>query len=228
RPPSLPLATGPQHLGRPAARLLPSPCEPRHPTQRFEHLLHLNELLQQAIDLLNRGSAAPGDTLAAAPVDDVLLSTLLRRHGADDRFDAGPLLLLGRLVGQRLDAAQPREHSQNLVERTHLPNGPKLIAKILEGEFVRPYPALQMLGFLAVDGGFGSLDERKDVAHAQHAGYHPLGMKGLEVVEPLTAADERDRNAHDGNDRQGCATSPIALQLSQHDAPDPTPSMEHA
>src|SRR5262245_3664146 len=132
RPPTFPcpLATGSQHLGRPAARLLPSPCEPRHPTQRLEHLLHLNELLQQAIDLLNGGSAAPGDALAAAPVDDVLLATLLRRHGADDRFDAGHLLLVGLLVGQRLDAAQTREHSQNLVERTHLPNGPKLIAKI--------------------------------------------------------------------------------------------------
>src|SRR4051794_6746710 len=84
RTPRLPAVA--QHLHRRTTRLLAAAGEPGHPAERLQHLLHLDELLQQTIHILDRRSAALRDALAAAAVDDVLFAALFRRHRTDDRL----------------------------------------------------------------------------------------------------------------------------------------------
>src|SRR5712671_4012000 len=81
------LLTVAEHLHRLAARFLAAAGEPGHPAERFQHLLHLHELLQQTIHFFDRRAAAFRDPLAPAAVDDVLLAPFVGRHRADDRFD---------------------------------------------------------------------------------------------------------------------------------------------
>src|SRR5258708_40341756 len=51
------------------------------------------------------------------------------------------------------------------------------------------------LRFLEVDPGVRLLDERDDVAHAEDARRHALGVEGLEARELLADAGELDRLA---------------------------------
>src|SRR6185503_18222573 len=64
--------------------------------KRAHHLLHLGELLEKAIDLRGRGSAAEGDPAPAAGLDEIGTAPLLGCHRIDDRFDA---LHLARVDG---------------------------------------------------------------------------------------------------------------------------------
>ena len=54
----------------------------------------------------------------------------------------------------------------------------------------------------------------------EHARHDALGMKRLEILEPLAAADKRDRHADDRHHRQRRAAARVAVQLRQHDAGD--------
>src|SRR6476659_10709417 len=83
-----------QHLHGAAAPDLAAARQPGHPAELFQHLLHLDELLQQTIHFLDRRAAALRDPLPAAAVDDVLLPPLVRRHRAADGLDARHLLLV--------------------------------------------------------------------------------------------------------------------------------------
>ncbi len=47
-----------------------------------------------------------------------------------------------------------------------------------------------------------------------------VGVERLEILEPLAAADERDRHADDRHDRQRRAAARVAVDLGQHDAGD--------
>ena len=76
------------------------------------------------------------------------------------------------------------------------------------------------LRVLDVDRRFGPLDERQHVAHPEHARHDALGVERLEILEPLAAADERDRHADDRHHRQRRAAARVAVQLRQHDAGD--------
>src|SRR5262245_65425236 len=61
---------------------------PFHPLHRrqatlpdhLQHAFHLVELLQQTIDVLDRGAAATGVPLAAAAIDDLVVFPFRRRH----------------------------------------------------------------------------------------------------------------------------------------------------
>ena len=81
------------------------------------------------------------------------------------------------------------------------------------------------LGVLDVDRRLGPLDERQHVAHAEHARHHALGVERLEILEPLAAADERNRHADHRHHRQRRAAARVAVQLRQHDAGDADPAL---
>ena len=53
-------------------------------------------------------------------------------------------------------------------------------------------------------------------------------MERLEILEPLAAADKRDRHADDRHDRQRRAAARVAVELRQHDAGDADPRVELA
>src|SRR5205809_1930996 len=135
RAPPLPAVA--QHFHGLTARLLAAAGEPGHRAERLQHLLHLYELLQQAIYLFDRRSTALRDAFAAAPVDDVLLAPLVGRHRVDDGFDPRNLLVVRLVCGQRLELAHAGQHPHDLLDGTHLPDRLELIAEVLERELVR-------------------------------------------------------------------------------------------
>ena len=94
----------------------------------------------------------------------------------------------------------------------------QLLAEVVERELVLAELLFELLGFVLVDRLLGLLDERQHVAHAEHARHDAVGMKQLEILEPLTAADERDRHADDRDDRERRAAARVAIELRQHDA----------
>src|SRR3712207_4347467 len=83
-------------------------AEVRHLALReaLHELAHLAELLDELVDLLDRGAGAVGDAGAAAALDDVRPAALLRRHRQDDRLDAVELLLVDLELGE-LVAGEP-------------------------------------------------------------------------------------------------------------------------
>ena len=124
------------------------------------------------------------------------------------------------MLGQRLDVAHPGQHPHDLLERSHLADGPELITEILERELVRTDLLLELRRVFLRDRLFRAFDERQHVAHAEHTGDHTIRVERLQVFQPLTAADKRDRHADDRHHRQRRATARIAVHLRQHDAGD--------
>ena len=53
-------------------------------------------------------------------------------------------------------------------------------------------------------------------------------MERLEILQPLAAADKRDRHADDADDRQRRAAARVAVHLRQHDAGDADAAVELA
>ena len=86
----------------------------------------------------------------------------------------------------------------------------------------------ELLGVLLRDGLFGLLDQRQHVAHAEDARHHPIRMERLEILQPLAAADKRDRHADDADDRQRRAAAGVAVHLRQHHTGDADPPVELA
>ena len=69
-----------------------------------------------------------------------------------------------------------------------------------------------------VDDLLGLLDEGDDVAHAQDALGHAVGVERVEVGGLLAGAHVADRDARDGLHRQRGAAAGIAVELGQDDA----------
>ncbi len=72
--------------------------------------------------------------------------------------------------------------------------------------------------FDGVHRGLGLLDERQDVAHAEDPRGHPVGVEGLQRVDPLADAAEHDGLPGDGADRQRRAAAGVPVELRQDDA----------
>src|SRR2546422_8225439 len=103
--PAAPLAQPHRELAAPAA------------AKALQHRLRLLEAPEQPIDVLHRGAAAPGDPLAAAPVDDRRALALFARHRPDDRLRSSQLALVDSGVRRQLD---PGQHLDQLLERPQL------------------------------------------------------------------------------------------------------------
>src|SRR5215469_18260058 len=108
-------------LQRPEEAAQPSPLH------AFHHALHLLELLEQPVDVLDLHPGTPGNAPPARAVDDGGIAPLARCHGVDDGDlpPQLPIALVGRdrpllrdrpgeLVQQRSDAA----HLLQLLELT--------------------------------------------------------------------------------------------------------------
>src|SRR5215210_2392632 len=133
-------------------------AEPLH------HLAHLAELLDELVDLLDRGARALGDPQAARALDQLGAVALLRGHREDDRLDAIELALVDLELGE-LVAGQAGDHPQQRGERPHLADPLELVQEVLERELVLAELPLERRGLVLVHGLLGLLDEREDVAH---------------------------------------------------------------
>ncbi len=155
-----------------------------------------------------------------------MIAALGRRHRADDRLHARHLLLVGRVLGELLQVAEPRDHTQNALERAHPLDRPELAAEVVERELVLAELGFERFGLVFVDRLLRLLDERQHVAHAEHARDDAIRVKELEVLEALAAADERNRHPDDRHHGEGCAAPRVAVELRQHDAGDADPPIE--
>src|SRR6266446_3297895 len=200
-----------EHLAAAAAELL-------------HHLPRLHVLLEQAIDVLDRGAAALGDALAAAAVDHRRLAPLQRGHGIDDGHVPAHL----RLAGLRVHALdlQARDHAHDLIERSHLAHLPELVLVVVQRELRLAELADHLLGLLAVDVLLGLLDQPEHVAHPEDAAHHARGLEQLELVHALAHACELDRAAGHGGRAERGAAARVAVELAQHDAGDADAAME--
>ena len=134
-------------------------------------------LLQKLIDLLDAGPAALGNALPAAAVDQLMIAALLRRHRIDNCLDADQFLFVHLHLLHVFQGANTRKHTENLIERAHLPDLLQLVTKILEGEAVGKQFFLEFNRFFLVDDFFRFFDKRKDVAHSHDSRYEPIGME---------------------------------------------------
>ena len=103
----------------------------------------------------------------------------------------------------------------------------QLVAEIFEREAVAEESFLgELLGLLAVERGFGLLDERKHVAHAEDAADDAVGMKRLEGVGLFAHADELDGLAGDVADGERRAAAGVAVHLGEDHAGESETSMK--
>ncbi len=167
------------------------------------------------------GAAAGGDALAAGAGDDLVIAALLGGHRVDDGLQARELLFIHILRGL-LHSGEGADRGQHLEDRLHraeLPDLAQLVAEIFEREAVAEQRFLgQVLGFLAVERGFGLLDQRHHVAHAEDAADDAVGMEWLEGVRLFADADELDGLAGDVANGERRAAACIAVHLGEDDA----------
>src|SRR5438034_2541569 len=167
---------------------------PLHAFELFHHLPELRVLLEQPVHVLHAGTAAACDALATRAADDLGMRPFSGRHRRDDRVGPVEVLLLAREVaGPALHHfAEPRDHAEDLVERTHLPHLLELLAEVLQREAVLAELPHHVLGRLLVDGRLRLLHEREDITHAEDARGETVGVERLERVRLLAYTDESD------------------------------------
>ena len=100
-------------------------------------------------------------------------------------------------------------------QRPELLHLPKLLEKIFKGELSLAHLLLHPRGLVGADRLGGLLDQADDVAHAEDAGGHALGVEGLELVEFFAHARELDGLAGDRPQAERRAAAGVAVQFGQ-------------
>src|SRR6266480_1055584 len=191
----------------------------------FHELLHLLARFHQAVDFLYRRSRSVRDPPPPRAVDHLRQPSLLRCHRQDDRLDATELFLV-HLVHSLELLADARNHLQYALDRPHAAQHLVALEEIVEAELAFHHAGLEVLLIVLLDRLLGALDESQDVAHAEDARGHEIGMEVLELVELLADRDQLDRAAGDGLDGQRRATARVAVELRHHDAVERDPFLE--
>jgi hypothetical protein len=149
----------------------------------FEHLSHLGVLAEEVVDLLDGGTGAAGDALAAASVDEFVVAALAGGHGVDDGLDAVELLLVHVLGGLRHagEGADRGEHLEDRLHGAHLFNLTELLAEVVEGE-----------AFAGMAQAAENVDEKQ--------------FNRIEtIIDSMTARERRDHELINGSRRKRIA-----------------------
>src|SRR5215208_726069 len=213
-----------------ASRLHAAEHSGRHPAaaglrDALHHLLHVAELLEQAVHLADRAARALRHAGAARAVHQVRLPSLGGRHREDDRFEVLHAIRVDLRLLQHL-GVDARQHLEQPLERAQL-------LDLLHGrqEVVQVHPLLadlllQPLGLGLVERRLRLLDEGQDVAHLENAPGHAVRVELLERVRLLADADVLDRLLRDAVDRERGAAAGVAVHLRQDDAGDAERAVE--
>ena len=117
-----------------------------------------------------------------------------------------------------MQRANLRQHVHKLLERPHLSNLPQLVTEILQRELLFAQFSFKFERRLPVERRLGLLNQRHDVAHAQHARNNALRIKTLERIIFFAQAYELHRRAGNLADRKRRATARVAIELREDDA----------
>ena len=112
------------------------------------------------------------------------------------------------------------QHPDQALQRAELFHLAQLVQKILQRELPLAHFFLHAPGVVHVHRLGGALHQADDVAHAQNARGHALGVKRLEILQLFAHAGELDRLARDRLQTQRRAAARVAVQLGQDRAGD--------
>ena len=165
-------------------------------------------------------ACARGDAPLAGGLDQLGLLAFGRCHGVDDALHAAHVALgLVHVLGAGLALDLGRHLLHQRAEAAQLLHLAQLGQEVVQVE-ARAF--FQLLGqFLRrgmVHVGVGLFHQRHDVAHAQDAVRHPVGVEDVQAGELLANAHELDGLAGDGLDRQGRTAARVAVELGEHHA----------
>src|SRR5216684_4149190 len=157
----------------------------------LHHGAHLQVLLEDGVNVLDRCAATLGDALPPLAVNNVVVAALFVGHRIDDGLYLLQLFLIHLCIfGKFGERAHFREHVHNLLERAHLAYLLQLIAEIFEREFFPAQLAFEFGGGFPIHGLLGAFDQRHDVAHAEDARDDALRIKTFEGIVFFAKAHE--------------------------------------
>ena len=153
-----------------------------------------------------------------------MISGLRRSSGVIERTIASKWLKKSSSISSTLiwplDAVETGEHADELVERSHLADLTDLLKEVVEVELaILDAPAQLLCGALA-KLFLGALAEGGHVAASEDAGGEAVGVELFEGVGSFADAEELDRGAGDGADRERRAAAGVAVHLGEDDAGD--------
>src|SRR5215211_2352541 len=160
----------------------------------LHQLVHLAELLDQAVDGLHGGPRSGRDALAPRAVDLARVGALIGRHREDDRLDPVDLPLVD-LVHPPRRLPHAGHHLHQVAERAHAPHLLQLAEEVLERELLLADLALEVGRLVGVELLLSLLDQGHHVAHAEDPARHPVGVEALQLVELLAGRGIDDRLA---------------------------------
>src|SRR5687768_16789778 len=145
----------------------------RHPAagalrDLLHHLLHVAELLEQPVHLVDRATRLLRDPRPPRAVDDLRLAPLLERHREDDRLEVLHALGLDLRLLEHL-GVHAREHLQDPLERAQLLDLLHRDEEVAEVHAVLADLLLQLLRLGLVERALRLLDEAEDVALLEDA-----------------------------------------------------------
>ena len=125
--------------------------------KRLHHLAGLGELREELIDILYARPTPKSDALTAMTIEDMRLSSLLRRHRVDDSFDALEGIVLDVNILQSLP--DTRDHRSKILDVTHLLDLLDLGEEVIEVKLILSDTLLEALGFALIVELLGTLDK---------------------------------------------------------------------
>ena len=188
-----------------------------HRAHAAHHLVHLAPLLHKAIDLGGGHAGTLGDAGATLAVDDGRTQALLLGHRHDDGLvlvEDALIQVAAHLVERALAAGK---HAQNALHTAHLLDGLHLVEHVVHGKALAQH-ALGSLELLGIGCLLGFLDNADDVAHAQDALGHAIGIERLQRIGLLAHAHELDGLAGHLAHRKRAAATGIAVELGDDHA----------
>ncbi|PRQ07407.1 hypothetical protein ENSA7_28710 [Enhygromyxa salina] len=204
------------------------PTAARDPLQPTNHKVLRPQLIRRlglARPLVPTGQLRnSGRARARALLQEQLgILALAPSHRVDHRLDLDELIVVSGLLEHLVRNVAAKQLTHRHLGHQVLHRAHRLDGLDLGQEVVHPEPAAEHLlgvggGLLLVDDLLEVLHEADQVAHAQDSAGEALGSEFLELVEVLAHAQELDRLAGRGLDRQRRAAAGVTVELGQDHA----------
>lgn len=185
----------------------------------FHEAAHHVELFDELIDFHDGAAGAVGNAFAAGAVEEVGFGAFGGGHGEDHCFDVLHAFVVYR-TSEFLHFAHARDHAEDAFKGSELFHEAHLGEEVVEVElgFLKAFGHAEGLFFIDLFGGF--FDEGDDVAHAEDALGHAVGVEDFELLDFFPNAEEFDGAAGDLTHGEEGAAAGVAIQFGHDEAGD--------